>query len=139
MPDKIINDRDVRFTSTFLTELCSLVGARQAMSTPFYPETDGQTKRVNRVLEDMLRRYVSPILDDWDQHLACAEFAINNADHRSTGTSPIMLNYGYNSRVPFSIERKSKSLVANDFAESMQRRITEARILHRTATQRQKL
>ena len=114
-------------------------GARQAMSTPFHPETDGQTERVNRVLEDMLRHYVSPVQDDWDQHLACAEFAINNADHRSTGTSPFMLNYGCNPRIPFSIERKSKSPAANDFAESMQRRITEARILHRTATQRQKL
>ena len=139
VPDKIISDRDVRFTSAFLTGLCSLVGARQAMSTPFHPETDGQTGRVNRVLEDMLRHYVSPVQDDWDQHLACAEFAINNADHRSTGTSPFMLNYGYNPRIPFSIERKSKSPAANDFAESMQRRITEARILHRTATQRQKL
>ncbi len=138
VPLKVVSDRDLRFTSAFITGLCSLVGARQAMSTPYHPQTDGQTERVNRVLEDMLRHYVSPVQDDWDQHLACAEFAINNADHRSTGASPFMLNYGYCPRMPFSIEVKSKSPAANDFVESMQRRITEARTLHRIATQRQK-
>ena len=84
------------------------------------------------------RYYISPVRDDWDQHLASAEFAINNADHRSTGASPFMLNYEYCPRMPFSIEVKSKSPAANDFVESMQRRITEARTLHRIATQRQK-
>ena len=90
------------------------------------------------MLEHMLRHYVSPVQDDWDQHLSCAEFAINNADHKSIGASPFMLNYGYCPRIPFSIERNSKSPAANDFVESMQRRITEARTLHRNATQRPK-
>ncbi len=94
IPLKVISDRDLRFTSAFITELCTLVGARQAMSTPYHPQTDGQTERVHRVLEDMLRHYVSPVQDGWDQHLSCAEFASNNADHKSTGSSPFMLNYG---------------------------------------------
>ena len=68
----------------------------------------------------MLRPYVSPNHDEWDQHLACVESAINNADHRSMGTSPFMLNYGYSPRIPFSIEMKSKSPAANDFVGSMQ-------------------
>jgi hypothetical protein len=45
------------------------------MSTAFHPQTDGQTERVNRVLEDMLRHYVSSVQDDWDELLDCAEFA----------------------------------------------------------------
>ncbi len=101
VPVKVISDRDLRFTSAFIKELCALVGARQAMSTPYHPQTDGQTERVNRVLEDMLRHFVSPVQDDWDQHLSCAEFAINNADHDSTGSSPFVLNYGYS--VPVSL------------------------------------
>ena len=56
---------------------------------------------MNRVLQDMLRHYVSAQRDDWDQHLAAAEFAINNADHASTGFSPFALVYGRAPRVPF--------------------------------------
>ena len=108
------------------------------MSSPYHPETNGQTERVKRVLEDMLRHYVSPVQDDWDQHLSCAEFAINNANHKSTGSSPFMLNYGFCPRIPFSIAKTSKSPAATDFVEHMQRRITEARILHKVASQRQK-
>ena len=58
-----------------------LLLARQAISIPFHP--DGQTERVNRVLEDMLRHFVSPHQDDWDQYLSCSEFAIDNADQIS--------------------------------------------------------
>ena len=138
IPAKIISDRDVRFINAFMTELCALVGARQAMSTPYHPQTDGQTERVNRVLEDMLRHFVSPAQDDWDQHLSCAEFAINNADHDSTGASPFQLTYGYHPRIPFSVRRTSKSPTATAFVESMQRQITQARVLHKAASQRQK-
>ena len=138
VPVKVISDRDLRFTSAFIKELCALVGARQAMSTPYHPQTDGQTERVNRVLEDMLRHFVSPVQDDWDQHLSCAEFAINNADHDSTGSSPFVLNYGYSPRIPFSVSRTSSSPPATDFVERMQRRISEARVLHKAASARQK-
>ena len=138
IPVKVVSVRDLRFTTAFIKELCAPVGARQAMSTPYHPQTDGQTERVNRVLEDMLRHFVSPVQDDWDQHLSCAEFAINNADHDSTGSSPFLLNHGYSPRIPFSMSRTSRSPAAIAFVERMQRRISEARVLHKAASARQK-
>lgn len=71
--------------------------------------------------------------------MSCPKSAINNADHKSTGSLPIMLNYGYSPRIPFSISKTPKSPVATDVVVAMQRRITEARILHKVASQRQKL
>ncbi len=65
------------------------------MSTAFHPQTDGQTERMNRVLEDMLRHYyVNGYHDDWDEYLATAEFAYNSAENVSVKHSPFMLNYG---------------------------------------------
>jgi hypothetical protein len=53
VPKKIVFDRGTQFTlrkrlhETLDTQLC--------FSSAYCPQTDGQTKRVNQVLEDMLR------------------------------------------------------------------------------------
>uniref|UniRef100_A0AAV1UN18 Uncharacterized protein n=1 Tax=Peronospora matthiolae TaxID=2874970 RepID=A0AAV1UN18_9STRA len=59
LPDNIVSDRDPRFTSSFWTSLFELLGTKLQMSTAAHPETDGQTERVNRVLEDVLRSYAT--------------------------------------------------------------------------------
>ncbi len=56
-----------------------IMGIRQSMCTAYHPQSDGQTERMNRVLEDMLRHHVSPNQSDWDTHLPLVGFAINNA------------------------------------------------------------
>ena len=45
------------------------------MSTAFHPQTDGETERVNHVLEDMLRMYVDEKQTNWTKFLSLAEFA----------------------------------------------------------------
>jgi hypothetical protein len=64
------------------------------VSTRDHPQSDGQTEHANGILEDTLHRFVGPYQRDWDQHLAVAEFAMNNADHSGICNAPFMLNYG---------------------------------------------
>ncbi|MBW0532890.1 hypothetical protein O181_072605 [Austropuccinia psidii MF-1] len=64
------------------------------MSTSYHPETDGQTERVNQILEQYLWLYVSYNQDDWNTWLPLAEFAYNNSDHSSTKKSPFFTVYG---------------------------------------------
>jgi len=99
-PDNIVSDRDCRFTSEFFSGLCSVLGIAQHMSTAYHPESDGQTERVNRVLEDMLRHYVSPDQTNWADLLCMAEFAYNSAWHESIQTTPFFLTYGYHPSTP---------------------------------------
>jgi Integrase zinc binding domain/Integrase core domain len=94
LPRVLITDRDTRFTSRFWREACDKLQTKLAMSTAFHPQTDGQTERANRTLEDMLRSYVNVRHDNWDEHLAMLEFAVNNAKNESTGYSPFFMTYG---------------------------------------------
>jgi len=48
------------------------------MSTAYHPRSNGQTERMNRVIEDTIRHFVSPTQDDWDTLLPCVEFAMND-------------------------------------------------------------
>lgn len=72
----------------------------QLLSTAFHPQTDGQTERVNRVVEDMLRHYVRADQVDWDRYLPLVEYAINNSYHSSLGPTPFFLNAGQHPRSP---------------------------------------
>ncbi|MBW0474576.1 hypothetical protein O181_014291, partial [Austropuccinia psidii MF-1] len=57
-------------------------------------QTDGQTERVNQILEQYLWMYVSYHQDDWNTWLPLAEFSYNNSDRSSTKQSPFFTVYG---------------------------------------------
>ena len=75
------------------------------------PQSDGQTERANRTLEDMLRHFVSPSQDDWDLRLPCCDFAINNAWNQSTDSTPFSLNFGEHPRSPINVDVVCKLLI----------------------------
>jgi Chromo (CHRromatin Organisation MOdifier) domain len=107
------------------------------MSTAFHPQTDGQTERMNRVLEDMLRNYVDPRQDDWDMHLALAEFAVNNSVNQSTKSTPFYLNYGEHPRTPLDVQlRQETNPAAKSLCEQVQENIKVARQHLQAAQQR---
>ena len=102
LPDDIVSDRDSKFTSAFWKNFQKLLGTNINMSTAFHPQTDGQTERMNSVLEDMLRHYVSPDQKDWDTYLSLAEFCMNNCYKSSIQCTPFQLVYGKNPKTPAS-------------------------------------
>ena len=59
LPKDIISDRDARFTWRFWVELFKLLGLELKFSTANHPQTDGQTERINALLEEYLRHYVT--------------------------------------------------------------------------------
>ena len=93
-PSRIISDRDKRFTSKFWEEFAKLVGVKAALTTSYHPQANGQAENTNRTMETILRAYIEPRQLDWDEHLAAAEFAINDSEHASTGYTPFQLVYG---------------------------------------------
>lgn len=58
IPRVIIYDHDVKFTSTFWKALFGGLGTQLQFSIVYHPQTDGQTERVNQIVEDMFQTYV---------------------------------------------------------------------------------
>ena len=98
LPHEIISDRGPVFVSKFWTELLKVLGTKAKHSSAFHPQTDGQTERVNSVLEQYLRGYVNMQQDNWSQLLCMAEFSYNNSVHSSIKCSPFFANFGYDLR-----------------------------------------
>ena len=99
LPADIVSDRGTQFTAKFTKRLLELCDIKGNLSTAFHPQSDGQTERVNQVLEQYLRIFCDYQQDDWYDLLPLAEFAYNNAKHASTQTSPFYANYGQHPRM----------------------------------------
>ncbi|MBW0587378.1 hypothetical protein O181_127093, partial [Austropuccinia psidii MF-1] len=94
LPSSIVNDRGPLFVSSFWTNLCQKLKISRDLSIAYHPETDGQTERVNQILEQYLWIYFSYHQDDWNTWLPLAEFTYNNSYHSSTKQSPFFTVYG---------------------------------------------
>ena len=94
---------------------------------------------MNRTLEGMLRHYVGPDHDDWEELLSSCEFAVNNAYQDSIQITPFLLNSGQNPRAaaqPFSKVRNCPS--AEKMTVQMQQDLQAAKECLKRAQQRQK-
>lgn len=123
VPDSILSDRDPRFTASFWRALWSQLGTKLVMSTAYHPQTDGQTERANRTLEEQLRSYINQRQNDWDQHLSALELAFNNSKHASTGFTPFHLNGGHDIQLPIDQAVRAARTSPNEEAADRIRRL----------------
>ena len=94
LPDKIISDRDPRFTSHFGRALTKKLGIEQNLSSAFHPQTDGLSERKNQWIEQYLRIVTSQHPEDWTNWLALATAVHNNRRNATTGLSPNQILLG---------------------------------------------
>ncbi|KAJ9532950.1 hypothetical protein QJQ45_018027 [Haematococcus lacustris] len=127
MPRSVVSDRGPQFHNKFWAEVTKLLQVQVNLSSAYHPETDGQTERVNRVIEEMLRHFIRPDQRDWAEYLPLVEFAINNAWQESVRSTPCYLNYGYHPRLAELLDLPQKVPQAHDFVKGMKRAVEQAR------------
>lgn len=98
LPSYFVSDRGSNFVGKFSRTLCKMVGIQPQTSTAYHPQTDGQTERVNQILEQYLRGYVNYQQDNWVDLLSMAEFCYNNTLSSTIGMTPFFANYGFHPR-----------------------------------------
>jgi transposase InsO family protein len=100
VPKKIVSDRGMQFTSRFWERLHETLDTQLRFSSAYHPQTDGQTERVNEILEDMLRACALQYGRSWDKSLPYAEFSYNNSYQGSLKMAPFEMLYGRRCQTP---------------------------------------
>jgi hypothetical protein len=146
VPDVIVSDQDPRFLSDFWTVLTKLLGVKLGMSSPYHPQTDGQTEKVNHIVGTYLRAFARQSPDTWSDLLPLCEFSYNSSLHTTTGKTPFELDLGYTPRTPLDLQLRSvignkgrNADAASSFAEKMQFNLDLARDCLQSAQDAQKL
>ena len=99
LPRTIVSDRGPQFTLQVMKDLCRRLGITLKLSTTHHPQTDGQTKVMNREVQQYLRLFCAEEQEQWSDWLGLAQFAINNRQHSPTKFSPFQLTRTYQPRM----------------------------------------
>jgi hypothetical protein len=100
VPLFIVSDLDSRFTSHFWQSFQRAIGTKLDMSTVYHPQTDGQSERTIRTLEDMPRVCITKIGGNWDVRLPLIESSYNNKYYSNLKAAPFKAMYGNKHRTP---------------------------------------
>ena len=138
MASTVVSDRGPEFTNKLAAAFCKALGTDHCKSTSYHPQSNGQTERMNRVLEDVLWHFVNPRQDDWDTLLPVLEFAINNSFQESIHDTPFFLNYGRHPRVPSDVRLPESNPCAHKYLDNIDQAMQKARKCLDAAQQRQK-
>ena len=92
--EQIINDKNKLFTSKFNTGLRKTLGMKESMSTVFHFQTDGETKKMNQILEQYLKLFTGNNKHKWVELLPTTQMAINKSYNENFGQISYEALYG---------------------------------------------
>jgi hypothetical protein len=103
IPNTIVSDHDTKFLSYFWITLWAKLGTKLFFSTTCHPQTDGQTKVMNRTLSTMLGIVLKKNIKMWEECLPHVEFAYNHSLHSTTKMCPFEIVYDLLPRAPIDL------------------------------------
>jgi hypothetical protein len=111
VPKTIISDQGPQFIARFSEQLYASLGTHLIHSSAYHPQTDGQTERINQILEDMLRACVLNCPGKWDKCLPLAKFLYNNSYQESLRMAPSEAVYGCRCRTTVNWIEPSERII----------------------------
>ena len=93
VPYVIYTDQQTNFELNLFKEICKLLGIAKTRTSPYHPQCDGQIKRMNRTLVELLSLNVPNPTENWDLDLGLTLLAYRNAVQSSNGLMPYFLLY----------------------------------------------
>jgi hypothetical protein len=98
------------------------------LSSAYHPQTDGQTERVNQILQDMLRACALQYGRSWDKSLSYAEFSYNDSYQESLNMAPFEMMYGRRCPTPlFWSEAGEREVFGPDILQEAKKQVRMVR------------
>ena len=140
VPKTIISDRGAQFVARFWEQFQESLGTKLIRSSTYHQQTDGQTERINQILEDMLRACAIQYGKNWDKCLALAEFSYNNSYQSSLQMAPFEALYGRRCQTPLSWSQAGERKVFGpDLVKRQKRKSKLSRLILKQPNQDRKV
>jgi hypothetical protein len=143
-PRRITSDRDTRITGQPFQTWAKENGIDLDMTTAYHSRANGQTERFNLVLENYLRAFVNPALNNWDEILPVAQLAINNSYQETVRNTPYYLEHGRQPWIPgvtftkLDIDKTKRATMRAAWSDAWKEALKNAQSSLQLATERAK-
>ena len=128
VPHFLHSDQGTQFESKLFAEVCDLLGISKTRTTPFRPQSDGQSERNIKTLSRMIAMTTQNQVN-WDEQLPFLSMAYRATPQSSTGLSPNFLMFGREISMPVDVmigPPEDHALSTFDYIKSLQAKLTQA-------------
>ena len=112
----LISDNGLQFNSKSFRSYCCELGITNRYFTPAYPQGNGQTKAVNKVIVNGLKKRLDDAKGRWVEELPDVLWTYRTTAHRLTWETPFSMIYEAEAIIP--LEKGFPTLKTNSFSPS---------------------
>ena len=104
VPRFLHTDQGTQFESDLFSSMCKLLGIEKTRTTPFRPQSDGQSERNIKTLTRMIALHLEgQDQDHWDEMLPFLSMAYRSTPHETLGVTPNFMMFGREISMPVDV------------------------------------
>ena len=130
MPEKLLSDRGTAFTSDMFKNLCKQFGVTKLFTTPFHPQTNGQSEIINKNIKKSLAIFAQNT-PQWDNHLNHYALLYNSSIHVATQEKPAYLHLGYDPLLPIDMLLNTQSPDKTTYPDFVTQKTSEMQYVYK--------
>ena len=100
MPNALISNNGLQFDSKAFRKYCSNLGIKNRYSTLAYPQGNGQSEAVNKVIVNRLKKRLDDAKGKCIEELPHVLWTYRTTPRKSTGETPFSMTYGAEAVIP---------------------------------------
>ena len=127
-PKILVSDSGSHFLNELFEEMTTKFRINHRKTTPYYPQTNGQTERVNGILVSILQKTVLDSKRNWDVKLMAALWAYRITFKATTRATPFSLVFGIEVTLPIEFKVEALRVAVSSrlpVKQSLRNRLTE--------------